>query len=212
MTTRSGTFVVTVLLLASALAVLSSSLTAREAEAQTFSRSVCTPATVYVPVYVTVFQTLSHTAWSTSYSLTYSAYTTSYPVTYYSATTSSLTQLINWTISVTQMGVFGTFPSSAFGAYSDLAVLLIGVLGGAAVGVVVARGLTSRSPQPGLPSESPKVIGGVNRGLTWLNPQPEPPAPLDEGILFCRKCGVQLAVGQKFCRGCGTALSEPGTH
>ena len=153
-----------------------------EAEAQTFSRSVCVPATVYVPVYVTIFQTLSYTAWSTSYSLTYSAYTTTYPVTYYSLTTSSVTQSINWTVSVTRMGMFGTFPSSTFGAYSDLAILTMGLLGGAGAGIAVVR------------------------GLTWLNPQPEPPAPLDEGILFCSKCGAQLSIEHKFCRDCGTAL------
>lgn len=185
--TKTGNYVVTVLLLASALALALTlpPATFRQAEAQTFSRTV-SYVTVYQTVYVpiTIFQTLTHTAYSTSYSLTYSAYSTTYPVTYYSLTTSSVTQFINWTVSLTPIGVFGTFPSSTFGAYSDLALLIVGVLAGVSVGIVVVR------------------------ELTWLNPQPEPPGP-PEGILFCAKCGAHLSVGQRFCKGCGTALFYP---
>jgi len=77
--------------------------------------------------------------------------------------------------------------------YNTVLVLLLAVI---VAGVLVAAWKWSHPT---------KVIGGVKRGLTWLNPQPEPPGPA-EGVLFCGKCSAQLFVGQKFCKDCGTSV------
>jgi hypothetical protein len=151
---RIGNYVVTVLLLASALALVLTlpPQTFRQAEAQTFSRSIVTVyQTVYVPVYTTIFRTLTYTAYSTSYSLTYSAYTTTYPVTYYSLTTSSVTQL---SISLTTvMGILGAMPSTIFRQYSDIALIVGGALGGVAVGLasssLIGKGMRARAAGEG---------------------------------------------------------------
>lgn len=120
----------------------------------------------------------------------------SYSVTAFSLT-STATQMVTQPITVvttqTPPGFFEMIPQNIFGPYNTIIVLLLAVI---VAGVLVAAWKWSHPT---------KVIGGVKRGLTWLNPQPEPPGPA-EGILFCRKCGTQLSLEQKFCRDCGTAL------
>ncbi len=131
------------------------------------------------------------TTTSTSYSLTAWSLTSTTTQEVTQPVTVVTTQSITVETTQTLPGFLG-IENLSFGPYNAVVVLLLAAI---VAGVLVVAWKWSH----------PKAIGGVRRGLNWLNPQPEPPRPA-EGILFCKKCHARLSVGQKFCTDCGTSL------
>jgi len=98
--------------------------------------------TVSVPVYQTVFQTVQ-------VSVTANVIVTSVTTTQsYITIVQSVTEWNTVTSITTAMGILGALPSTIFGPYSDLALIVGGVLGGVAVVLAYPRLIAARrNPQ-----------------------------------------------------------------
>lgn len=147
---RLGTVAVSVVLLAFALGgVFSLTSNLRQAGAQ----EVTVPTlTVTVPVYRTVIQNVTETVQMpvTSY-----ATVTSVGTTWSNVTVRQLvTEWSTITSVTTAMGILGTLPSKMFGFYSDLALIVGGVLGGVVVALASSRVFWKRAKPAGLQGEN----------------------------------------------------------
>jgi len=94
--------------------------------------------TVYVPVYQTGFQTVQV---SVTANVTVTSVTTTQS---YITIMQSVTEWNTVTSITTAMGILGALPSAVFGPYSDLALIVGGVLGGVAVVLSYPRLIAAR--------------------------------------------------------------------
>jgi hypothetical protein len=166
---RLGTVAVSVVLLAFALGgVFSSTSNLREAGAQ----EVTVPTlTVTVPVNRTVIQTVTETV---QMPVTSNRTVTSVATTWsYVTVRQSVTEWNTITSVTTAMGILGALPSRIFGLYSDLALIVVGVLGGVAVALASSRVFWKRAKPASLQGEEdagkPDEIEGTGLVETGLS-------------------------------------------